>query len=450
MIPPKLQILIDTVHTLLKRGVERNVKNLLSQTHPADIAFLLQHLEEGEQEKVFQLIEDPAHQAEVCSELEIKDLAPLLDTLDTVHLREIFHHMPSDDAADILAVLPEELSGRILTAMKEAASKEVEALLQYGEETAGGIMTPKVFTAEETKSVKEVIEALHRAEAIEMVYYAYVVDLENHLVGVASLRNLLTTKPYHTVGEIMATDVISVSVDTDQEEVARLVARYNLLAIPVVDKERRIVGQITVDDIIDVLHEEATEDILRMGGAGEADVLEKSSFSNVRARFPWLLASMIGGLIAAQVINSFSATLSKVALLAAFIPIVIGMSGNVGTQSAAIMIRGLATGKVRMGEIGHILFKEGCVGALLGILYGVILLAVIRVQFNAGTIAMIVGLSIAANMLFSAFVGTLVPLVFARLGFDPALSTGPFVTTSLDICGTVIYFSLASLFLHLV
>jgi magnesium transporter len=291
-----------------------------------------------------------------------------------------------------------------------------------------------------------------------MVFYLYVVDDRQHLVGVISLRDLITSKPKKKLSEMMIVRVHSVNPLTDQEEVAQIVSRYNILAVPVVDDANKLMGIITVDDVIDVIREEATEDFLQMAGAGrDRDILMKSAFSNAKTRVPWLFASWMGGMLVASIITTYEETLGQVLALMAFLPIIIGMAGNVGTQTATIIVRGIATGRVSTTNALKLVFKELQVGFLLGGLYGLLLggagyLLSFIGYMDVGVMTSIelgvtVGLGIILSMATAAFVGALVPVLLHRINLDPAVATGPFVTTSVDILGVVVYFIVAGFFI---
>jgi magnesium transporter len=309
-------------------------------------------------------------------------------------------------------------------------------------------MSPDFFALAAATTGNEAIQALQATDDIEMAFYIYVVNEPGHLVGVVSLRALVIHPPTTPLHEMMVTDVISATVETDQEEVARLAARYNLLAIPVVNDANRLVGIVTIDDVVDVIREEATEDILKMAGADESAYEGLSIFRNFRIRAPWLFATWLGGLAASILIGQFEAQLQATVALAAFIPIVLGMGGNVGIQTATIIVRGLATGHVSSNVGWEYVWRETGIGILLGGLYGILLalyaLVVYTDMVGVGSLALTVGVSILASMASSATVGAVTPLVFNRFNIDPAVATGPVVTTSVDVLGILVYFMTAS------
>ncbi len=441
------QILTDATQRLLRRGATANIQKILAKTHPADIAAVFRSLVHRDQRHLFDLIRDNAKKGEVLSELEAEQSVPLLQHYEVEELLPILSTMSADDVADLLNNLPEELSDAILDRMKRGESEELHDLMRYPEDSAGGIMSPDFFALHADTSAEEAIQALRESKGdVEMAFYIYVIDESGALLGVVSLRQLVTVPPQTRLRQIMEDDVISVRPEVDQEEVARITARYNFLAIPVVDENNKILGIVTVDDVIDVLREEATEDILKMAGAGPEMVETRSVLRNVRARFPWLVASCLGGVLAAFVMGAFHEQLAIHETLALFIPVVLGMGGNIGTQSSTILVRGIATGHVQPGTGLRTVGRELSVALLLGLVYGVVVGAIAVGVGASAFYGVVVGLALLCSMLLAALVGSSVPLLFERLHIDPAIATGPFVTTSVDVLGTLTYFSLAVLF----
>ena len=355
-------------------------------------------------------------------------------------------HVPSDDEADIFGILPEELSEEILNLMKEEETSEIEELLKYDPTSAGGLMTPQYFALKEDTTIQEAINALQESEDAEMTFYIYVTDARNHLVGVVSLSQLLINSPSQKLSQIMNEKPISVLTDVEQEEVAKQVSRYNIIAIPFVDEENKLLGIITVDDIVDVIREEATEDFFRMAGAGkDREILLKSTYDAAKLRFPWLLATWAGGIFASVIIGKYQVLLTNWIILAAYMPIIVGMGGNIGTQSSTIIVRGLSTGRVSIDAWWSVLFKEMRVGLLLGITYASLLTLFASYFYGSNlTIGLAAGIGILASMLLATLTGTLAPILLHQLNVDPAVATGPFVTTSIDIIGITIYLLVAS------
>ena len=310
-------------------------------------------------------------------------------------------------------------------------------------------MTTDFLVLPKTMSAESAIQEIRRASEKEMVFYLYVTDEEGHLSGVLSLRQLVTAPGFTPLEKIMTQDVVKVNVTTDQEEVARLVSRYNLLAIPVVDHSNLLVGIITVDDVIDVLHEEATEDMMKMAGTSGDEISYSSVWKNAKARLPWLFASWIGGIIAMNVIGAFSSGfgnhIALFAMLATFIPIVNGMGGNVGTQSLSIIVRGLATGRIDSKSISKEIFRESRVGLLLGVTYGVLLAVAAMIFFGEIKVGIVAGIAMSMNMIIASVMGTFLPLIAAKFKVDPAVASGPFIATSIDVIGATIFFLTAYL-----
>lgn len=446
------QVILDMVRRLNRRGATEHLMRLISKTHPADMAWVFRHLTEEERTKVFAIIAKTEFVGEFLSELDSALVVDLVQELSGQVMADIISDMPADDAVDLLEVLPEEVAEDIREHMEKKDREEVEELLQYHPESAGGLMSTDFMCLDEELSAGEAIASIQkRSEEKEMVFYLYITYGEEKLAGVVSLRELLMHPPHRQLKNIMNTNVISVSTDTDQGEVAHVVSQYNILAVPVVDSNYKLVGIVTVDDIIDVIREEATEDFLQMAGAGkDREILLKSIKDNAMLRAPWLFASWLGGIMAMVVIGAFQRELSEVLSLASFIPIVMGMGGNIATQSSTIVVRGIATGRVNINDFLRLIFKEMRVGMILGIVYGVFLGVVAYFGYtDTPLLGVVVCISIFFSMTLAATIGTLIPLVMKRFDVDAAIATGPFVTTSIDILGVIVYFSVAKFFLNL-
>jgi magnesium transporter len=439
------RILVESIKRLLRRGAISHLGKIVNKTHAADLSVVFRSLSVAQQRKLFSLISDVEQKGILFAELDEDTFQDLIDDMKVEDIVRILESMPADDVADIIGRLPEEKSQTILDKMKKAESEEVEDLLRYEDDTAGGIMVPDFIALREDVTARKAIESLQTEHSdVEMAFYLYVVDEYGKLVGVSSLRQLVVVAPETLLKEFMTTDVFSVQTDMDQEEVARLVARYDILAVPVVDGSNRLVGIVTVDDVIDILRKEATEDILKMAGAGEEFVETKSIFKSTRIRLPWLFASCIGGIFAFFIIGQFESSLSKIAALAAFIPVIMGMGGNIGTQSSTIVVRGLATGRINVREIWPVVFKELTIGIILGLVYGLLIGSVAQFRYSMEALAISVALAVICSMSIAALVGSLVPMAFARINIDPAVATGPLVTTSIDIISVFFYFLIAT------
>ena len=445
MKPTEIRVLLDTYRKLIRRNAKRHIENMFNKTHTADTALLFRDFSPNERIVLFAQM-SPKYSAEVIRELDETLVVELLTQRNAKEIQLMLKHVPSDDEADIFGILPEKLSEEILNLMKEEETSEIEELLKYDPSSAGGLMTPQYFALNEDTTIQEAINALQESEEAEMTFYLYVTDDRNHLVGVVSLRQLIINSPSQRLSQIMNEKPISVLTDVEQEEVAKQVSRYNIIAIPVVDEENKLLGIITVDDVVDVIREEATEDFFRMAGAGkDREILLKSTYDAAKLRFPWLLATWAGGIFASIIIGKYQVLLTNWIILAAYMPIIVGMGGNIGTQSSTIIVRGLSTGRVSKDAWWAVLFKEMRVGLLLGITYAVLLTLFASYFYGSNfTIGLAAGIGILASMLLATLTGTLAPILLHQLNVDPAVATGPFVTTSIDIIGITIYLLVAS------
>ncbi|MEH0022067.1 MAG: magnesium transporter [Desulfobacter sp.] len=448
----QIQILKVSIKRLLRRGANKQLLNIINKTHMADLSIVFRDLTLINQQKLFNLLDDPEEIGILFSKLDEATFVEFVKNVNFNKLVDIFDHMPSDDAAELLGLLDEELSDKILSKMKKEESDNVEQIMSYDEDAAGSLMVKDYVALEEDVNAKQVIESLqNKYLGVEMPFYIYVIDTYGKLVGVSSLRQLVVESPDRPLKEFMATDIVSVKPYTDREEVARLVSRYDYLAVPVVDDDNRIVGIVTVDDVIDILHEAATEDMLKMAGVGEEYVETQTIIKGSRIRLPWLFASCLGGVAAVAIIGGFEQVLIQFAGLAAFIPVIMGMGGNIGTQSSTIVVRGIATGRVDVRDFSKVVSKELAVGLILGVVYGTLLGMVAKFTYHAEPFSWALGISVAlaiiSSMSVAALVGSMVPLFLHRLNIDPAVATGPFVTTAIDIVSVYCYFMIARMLL---
>ena len=449
MFTSKVDTLLESIRKLTRRGAFQNVKNILEKLHAADVAYLFQYLNEGEQHKIFGLIADSEMASEILSQVDAPTSARILTRIEREKAAEILQGMDADDKVSILEDIAEEVREEILAHLPESDTESIEELFQYPEDTAGRIMNTNYFALQEDVTVSDAISELQKrgADATEMVFYVYVVDSRNHLIGVCSLRQLLLVPPSTTVMSVMTHEVASVNPETDQEDVARLVEKYDFLAVPVTDDENKMLGIVTVDDVIDVIRFEATEDIMKMVGTGD-EYHTRSVLRSARMRMPWLLAAFLGGYIGIQFLNMFNATLEKIVAVAFFLPIIIAMGGNIGITSMTIVVRGLATGKIAVKQLRVVIVKELSVALLLGILYGSLLMLLAYLQFGDVTyLGFVAGVSMFISMLMAAAIGTLMPIVLHLLKVDPAIATGPFVTSTVDSLGILVYLSMATMLL---
>jgi len=449
----EITILRDTFRRLLRRRATTNIVKLIDKTHPADLALLFRYFNDIEQDEIFSDLKESENTAEFLSELDESIAIRLLENESPERIAQILEKASSNEQAYLMGLVDEKYANSVIDLLKAEKQEELEEMMAYPEDSAGILMYTDVFTLHEDTKAKDAIYALQDQERAEMVFYLYTLDNDGRLTGVISLRDLVTTPGDTMLKDIMSKQIHVVRPETDQEEVARIVSQYNFLAVPVVDSEERLLGIVTVDDVVDVIREEATEDFLQLVGAGkDREILLKSSWENARMRVPWLFASWVGGILAALIIGIFDDVLKSTIALAAFIPVIMGMGGNIGTQSSTMIVRGLATGRVSLENSVKILFKEIRVGLILGILYGLLLGVVAIFQFIdvSPMLGIVVGLSICISMIIAATIGSLVPLILNRFEIDPAIATGPFVTTAIDILGVAFYFIVAGAFINAV
>jgi len=446
----RIDVVLDSVKRLLRIGASANLLNLLQKQHPADLAQIFSELQDKEREAAFSLLAERNGRLamEAISELEPETGAVLLATRSADEIAKLAQEIPSDDAAALIDYLPEELSVAVLDLMRPKESGVVENLLEYAEQTAGRIMNPHVFALNEDLTVGEAITELQSNRDVEMVFYLYVVDERRHLVGVVSLRRLLLVSPETPLKRIMTADLMSARVDMDQEEVARQVASYNLLAIPVVDEENKLVGVITVDDVIDVIKDEATEDIYRLAGVAGDERVFTSPKETFRKRLPTLAIQLVTLFAAAAVIAVFEPTIGKVTALAVFMPIVAGMGATAATQTLTVMVRGLALGELTWSNSRKALLKEVALGVGNGILLGVVAAVVTWAAKGDPVLGLLLGLAMIINLFIAAAAGTLVPIGLRAANLDPALASSVVVTTMTDVLGFATFLGLATLFLR--
>jgi magnesium transporter len=443
--------LLKVFKELVAAQDEKHLKQFLKDMHHADVAEILSDIG-GKKEKQYLLAQLDSDQAAlVLNELDAEVVADLLQEVPPDRVSEILEEMPFDDAADFLGELSDNEKERFLDLFEVQDAEDVQELMDYREDSAGGIMTTEYVAVPINITASKAIEVLRDiAPDAETVYYVYVINLKNQLVGVISLRELIIANPNALVSDIMRKKVISVNVNEDQEDVARKVAKYDLLAVPVVDDAQHLIGIITVDDVIDVIHEEATEDLYRMAGTYSAEEDETlSRFTTAfKSRLPWLLITLLGGLLSGQVLKNFE-QLNTVVALAFFIPLLMGMGGNVGTQSSTVTVRGIATGQISSGTVMRTVIRESMIGVSLGAVMGAIIaIAAFAWQKNV-LLGVVVGLTMLANMFTAATMGTAVPIILKKAGVDPATASAPFITTIIDIVGLAIYATLATILLGL-
>jgi magnesium transporter len=439
----RIEALMEMTIQLLELEDLELLGRVLNQEHPADLADLARRLDDNDLEVVFGLLQEHLA-ADVLAETDIPTTLAIADDLDPQELSDLVEEMDPDDAADVLSELEEEEAEEILGLMEDEDAEEVQELMAHEEDTGGGIMTPDLVMAHVDSTVSDVIEALRKEAEDSDILDLYFVNGQNQLQGIVPVHRMVTARPQMRMSELMNREIISVSPETDQEDIAQVFTRYNLLAVPVVDANGELVGQITVDDVIDVIQEEATEDIYKMAGTSDEEMERTSVFGVYRTRLPWLLIALFGSLLSGVVIDMFDATLKQTIALAAFIPIIMAMGGSSGLQSCTVTVRGLVTGHVIPGLIMRTVLREIGTAAAIGLTCGVAAGVIAWFWFDEPTLGVCVGTSMFLVISIAVLLGVLAPLIFDRIGIDPAVASGPFITTTNDIIGLTIYLGLAT------
>jgi len=450
---------LERIQELVANRRDEALLNEVSQLHPADIAEVLDRVDAEEAGYIYQLL-DHEVAADVITELPEDRREALLGTLSGKEIaEEVIEQLDSDDAADVIAELPEEVQQEVLANIDDNALKEeITELLTYDENTAGALMAKELVKVEVGASMLDCVRELRKhADDIENVYVINVVDENERFVGTIALKDLLTTSLRTPVREVYDPDAISVKADTDKEEVSKLMAKYDLVVMPVVDGRGRLIGRITIDDVVDVIREEETEDVQKMGGmeALEYSYSNSSLAEMVKKRAGWLVVLLIGEGFTATAMSFFEGEIAKAVVLALFVPMIISSGGNTGSQASSLICRALATGDVSVNEWWRIVRRETSVGLTLGIVLGIVGFARVALYSQFTTIygphwvliGAAVGCSLLGVVLWGNLIGSLFPLLLKRLGLDPAVSSAPFVATVVDITGLVIYFTITSLFL---
>lgn len=442
------QVLSDA----LERGERERVEDLLWRAVEERQLFdVLQQMEPPQLARLAQLLGDETF-GELLAELDPSDAATILERLTSAEAADVLEAMAPDDAADVFAHLDPDEARQILIEMEPLEARELQELLSYPPETAGGRMTPAYVALLPDVRVDQAIAALRKvAEEVETIYYAYVTDEDNRLLGVVSMRDLVLSPPYRTVGEIMTRDVIKVRATADQEEAARLLVEEGLLALPVVDDEDRLLGIITVDDVADILEREVTEDIERLGGSQPLEVpyTRATPVYLWRRRVGWLLLLFIAEMYTGTVLRHFEQELEEAIALAFFVPLLIGTGGNAGSQVVTTLVRAMAVEGIGLRDFLRIFPKEFIAGLLAGAVMGTVGFLRAEILGVDPAISLTVGVALFCIVLWAVSVATLLPLLLRRLGIDPAVVSSPFIATLVDGTGLVIYFNIARLILHL-
>jgi magnesium transporter len=424
------------------------IAELMAALHPADSADVLEELSAAEQRAVVDEL-DAEDAAEVLAYLDVEDAAEVLSGFTSAQQAEILGEMEPDDAADILAELPEIQVEAALAGMDSADAGDVRSLLDYDEESAGGLMTRHAVTLRAGATIGQALNLLRSLPLDEEIaYYLFVTDDAGRLVGVVSLRQLVTADLTTPLNRIMNPDVISVPVDADQEVAAQMLARYDLNVLPTVDVEGRLVGVITADDVIDVIQEEATEDIYRLAGLDVEEDVYRSFMVTARRRLLYLAVNLPTALLAAFVVSIFEPTVERLAVLAVFMPIIAGMGGNAGIQTLTLIVRSIALGEVGLRDAWRTLRREALVGLINGLVFGLLIGGIAVLWVGQPLLGVVAAAAMLLNMVCAAIAGTIVPLLLKRIGADPALASGVLVTTFTDVTGYFCFLGLATLLIN--
>lgn len=432
------EILIS-IRELIEKKNQGALLNLLIDLHPADVADLLSDLKKDERKYLFPLL--PTEKASaVLIELDQPIVEQLLEDVSEQQLSTLVDKMESDDAADIISDLPDEIAQSVLEQIPEEISEDVKELLLYDEDTAGGIMALEFVSIKNKSTVNQTIKAIRRVrKKMKTVHTIWVTDDDGKLIGNVSLTDLVLAKGKTIISKIFNKEIKYVYTDMDQEEVAIFFRKYDLVALPVVDSSHKLVGQITIDDIIDVVEEEASEDISLFAGASDEELQEDSFLKISWVRLPWLMVAFLGQLIAAVIIQQFEGTLIQIIALTFFMPVIMAMGGNSGIQSSIIVIRGLATGEISVESTWRRFFREFRVSLFIGMIFGLMMFLVVGLWLGNFMMGLMIGIALNLVILQATLFGGLIPFLLKRADIDPALASGPFITTFNDILGLLIY-----------
>jgi len=437
----------------LKLWIESNrefdIIDLFSTLHPADIADLIDNLEEQEKSRLFLLLEIEKA-SDVILEISDESRERILEGLSQEQLTEIIDEMESDDAADLIAELPDEQAKAVLEGIEPEESEDVKELLKYDEDTAGGIMQSELVSVRESATINDALQAVVQAsEDIEHIYNIFVVNENNELTGTVPLQKLIAAKRSSTILDSIDSAIPKVNADVDQEEVARMFEKYDLVSLPVVNDGNQLLGRITVDDIVDVMEEETSEDLYRIAGLDEDDSIFNNPIQSVKKRLPWLYINLLTALVSALVIGFFEDTIKIMVALAVFMPVVAGLGGNAGSQTLTLIVRGLALGEVTFENSKRALYKQFLVGIANGVAVGVVIGIIAYLWKGIPVLGIVLGLAMIINIFVGTLIGTLIPLTLKWFRSDPALGSHIFVTAFTDAFGFLSFLGLATIFLKL-
>ena len=440
---------LDRLKTWIAAHREFDIIDLFASLHPADIADLIDNLEEDEKSLLFSLL-DVEKASDVIVELSGISREQIIEDLSNEQLAEIIDEMDSDDAADIIAELPDEQAKAVLEEIEPEESEDVKKLLTYEEDTAGGIMQSELVSVRSDGTVNDALHALvESSEEIDQVFHVFVVDDRGRLIGTVPLQKLITSKRTDPILQAIDETIPAVRVHLDQEEVARMFKKYDLVSVPVVNGDDQLLGRITIDDVVDVLEEESSEDLFRIAGLDEDDSVFNNPLQSVKKRLPWLYINLITALISAFIIGLFEDTLKIMVTLAIFMPLVAGLGGNAGGQTLTLIVRGLALGEVTFQNARKAFYTQVLVGMVNGVAVGVVIGLIAYLWKGIPILGLSLGLAMIINIFVGTLIGTLIPLTLKWLNADPALGSNIFVTGFTDACGFFSFLGLATLFLKL-
>lgn len=439
--------LLDNISELIESQSEPNLLTILTDLHPADIAEIINHLNADDAGYLFGLL-DTETAGETLLEIDDNLREKILKDIDSGTITEIIDELETDDATDIVSELPQDVAEHVLENIDIEDSTDVKELLKYAEDTAGGLMNSDFVFVQSNSTIKSaIVEVRKHADEFDQIYQLYILENGGKLVGMAPLKVLLTTPLKKKINSVMEEDLIYVTPEIDQEEVANIMKKYDLVSIPVVDEEKKMLGRITIDDVLDVLEEETEEDIQKIAGLSEEQELSDSVFRISRIRLPWLIIALVVELIGVVVLAEYEDVIKQFTIAAFFFPVVMAMGGSSGTQASIVMVRGLTSGDLWLSESIRKLGKEFAVSVLNGIAISSILFVITSLFFEDLEFVTILSLSLLVIIVFATMVGAAIPVLLKRVSIDPAVATGPFVTTMNDVLGLIIYMIFITLFL---
>jgi len=442
----RMLLVLPEIKELLWQNKKEQLKKIFYDYEPIEIVEILKEFSLKDKVFLFSVL-DIDLAADIFEKTDKDDQLTLLGAFDKTRKAEILDEVAPDERVDFFEQLPEEMVLRFLSIMEEEEAQDVRELMRYDKNTAGGRMTTDFAQIEKGINVEQTLKSLRKtAKDLEMIYYIYIVDRTDKLLGVVSLKDLIVAQPEREIDEIMHTKLIAIPINMDQEQVAKRIARYDFLALPVVDKEGKIKGIITVDDLIDVIREEDTEDMYKFGAAGKHidNYMSTTPLSVARHRMTWLLILVVTGFISGTIMEEFSFALKNVVSLAFFIPLLMGSGGNAGTQAASVVVRGLAIGEVKLGDIWRVVKKEFLIGITVGTALGILALLRALILQKSSLLGITVGLSMIATVTVATCLGAILPIICEKSGLDPAVVSGPLITTVVDISSLLIYFGIAT------